>query len=193
MAHIIRTAKSGNDWTENDLAAYNIHAQSLVDFFGIEKLPSVPASLGAFITTKDRTNATDNDTYKLLHHLDLAHMPKVGQEAAVDLFAEKLGYADGRRAASVHLRLQLQRSDGRAASSNDILLLVQDGKRLENGADPEPQVIADAIAAFQRNNFTRERELHLPALDRMLIPTITCAGRSPLSTGFPSLLFSMMP
>ncbi|KAJ7714524.1 hypothetical protein DFH07DRAFT_863311 [Mycena maculata] len=88
MAHIIRTAKSGNDWTGNDLAAYNIHAQSLVDFFGIEKLPSVPASLGAFITTKDRTNATDNDTYKLLHHLDLAHMPKDDQEAAVDLFAD---------------------------------------------------------------------------------------------------------
>ncbi|KAJ7731490.1 hypothetical protein B0H16DRAFT_1583442 [Mycena metata] len=103
MADILRSAKSGNDWTENELAAYNIRVveQSLGEFFGIEKLPSVPTSLYAFVTTTDRTDATDDDTYKLLHHLDLAHMPKVGQEAAVDLFAEKLleklGYAEGRR------------------------------------------------------------------------------------------------
>ncbi|KAJ7731489.1 hypothetical protein B0H16DRAFT_1329263, partial [Mycena metata] len=63
--------------------------------------------------------------------------------------------------------------------SNDILLLVQEDKRLDNGDDPEPQVIAEAIAAFQRNNFTRERELHLPALDRMVIPAITMYGTFP--------------
>ncbi|KAJ7118373.1 hypothetical protein C8R44DRAFT_626218, partial [Mycena epipterygia] len=41
-----------------------------------------------------------------------------------------------------------------------------------NGDDPEPQVIAEAIAAFQRNNFTHERELRLHALDRMVLPAI---------------------
>jgi NADH dehydrogenase (ubiquinone) flavoprotein 1 len=53
MANITRSAKSGNDWTENELAAYNICVveQSLVNFFGIDKLPSVLASFDAFITT----------------------------------------------------------------------------------------------------------------------------------------------
>ncbi|KAJ7784170.1 hypothetical protein B0H16DRAFT_1257318, partial [Mycena metata] len=39
--------------------------------------------------------------------------------------------------------------------STNILLLVQVDKQLKNGHDPEPQVIAEAIAAFQCNNFTR--------------------------------------
>ncbi|KAJ7484046.1 hypothetical protein B0H11DRAFT_1196636 [Mycena galericulata] len=195
MANIIRSAKSGNDWTENELAAYNICVveQSLVDFFGIETLPSVPASLDAFITTKDRTDATDNDTYKLLRHLDLAYMPKVGQEAAVALFAkkllDKLRYAEGRRIIMIRQALPLFICGANCStqtdvcildSSNDILLLVQEDKRLpDNSNDPEPQVIAEAIAAFQRNNHTRERELHLHALDRMVIPAITMYGTFP--------------
>ncbi|KAH9005090.1 hypothetical protein EDB86DRAFT_1719064 [Lactarius hatsudake] len=40
--------------------------------------------------TTDRTFATDDDSYKLPHCLDLAQNPEVGQEAAVDNFAAKL-------------------------------------------------------------------------------------------------------
>ena len=40
---------------------------------------------------------------------------------------------------------------------NDYLFLIQEDKRLENTEDPEPQLIAEAIAAYQRNNFVRDR------------------------------------
>ncbi|KAJ7668033.1 hypothetical protein B0H17DRAFT_226209, partial [Mycena rosella] len=196
MAHLIRSAKSGNDWTENELAAYNIHVQeqTLQDFFGVEvveALPDVGASLSAFSTTEDRINAPDDDTYRLLHFLDLAHMPKVGQAAAVDLFTEKLltklEYAEGRRIIMIQQVLPLficgsscsAQTDVCVLDSNGSLLLVQAAKRLDNNADPEPQVIAEAIAAFQRNNFIRERELHLPVLDQMVIPAMTMHGTLP--------------
>ncbi|KAJ6508025.1 hypothetical protein C8R47DRAFT_1100338 [Mycena vitilis] len=193
MANLIRSAKSGNEWTVNELAAYNIHVheQSLKDFFdveAVEDLPDVQASLATFSTTEDRINAPDDDTYRLLHFLDLAHSPKVGQEAAVDLFAEKLldklGYAEGRRIIMIRQALPLficgsicsAQTDVCVLDSNDILLLVQE----DNNADPEPQVIAEAIAAFQRNNSTRELELHLPMLDHMVIPAIAMYGTVPI-------------
>ncbi|KAJ7474856.1 hypothetical protein FB451DRAFT_1246845 [Mycena latifolia] len=193
MSSIIRSAKPGNDWTENELAAYNIHVveQPLVDFFGIEELPPVPASLHAFVATEDRAVAPDTDTYKLLHHLDLAHTPKIGQEAAVVLFAEKvlekLGYAVGHRIIMIRQALPLFICGSNCSAqtgvcildSNAILLLVQEDKRMDNGDDPEPQVIAGAIAAFQRNNFTRERELHRNALETMVIPAIAMYGTFP--------------
>lgn len=47
---------------------------------------------------EDRGDAQDSVTKKLLHYLDLALDPKVGQESAVDNFASKLlenlGYDD---------------------------------------------------------------------------------------------------
>ncbi|TFK78742.1 hypothetical protein K466DRAFT_506815 [Polyporus arcularius HHB13444] len=41
MANRIRSAKSGSDWTENDLAAYNIQIQyqDAPTFFGVDHLP----------------------------------------------------------------------------------------------------------------------------------------------------------
>ncbi|KAJ6471200.1 hypothetical protein DFH09DRAFT_1220454 [Mycena vulgaris] len=197
MANITRSAKSGNDWTENELAAYNIHFQdqNLQDFFGVEvveALPDVQASLSTFSTTKDRIKVPDDDTYRLLHFLDLAHTPNVGQEAAVDLFIEKLlnklGYAEGRRIIMIRQALPLFICGSNCSaqttvcildSNNNILLVVQADKPLDNAGDTEPQVIAGAIAAFQRNNFARKRELHLQALETIVIPGITMYGTLP--------------
>lgn len=84
----IRSAKSGNDWAQNELQAYNIQVveQSLVEFFNQNQLqlPPVPPAVRHFCETTDRTFVSDDDTYKLLHYLDLAQNPKVGQEAVVD-------------------------------------------------------------------------------------------------------------
>jgi len=63
------------------------------------------------MTTEDRENAADSETRKLLHDLDLALDPKVGQEAAVVNFAskllEKLGYDDGDRIIFIRRALPL--------------------------------------------------------------------------------------
>ncbi|KAH9169956.1 hypothetical protein EDB89DRAFT_1980814 [Lactarius sanguifluus] len=40
---------------------------------------------------------------------------------------------------------------------NEILLLVQEDKRHMDSSDPEPQLIAEAIAAFAANNRTRQQ------------------------------------
>jgi hypothetical protein len=59
-----------------------------------------------------------------------------------------------------------------------ILLVVQGDKRIFNPSDPEPQVIAEAIAAYQHNNEMRKR-MGLPTLDTMTIPCITMVGTRP--------------
>ena len=45
--------------------------------------------------------------------------------------------------------------------------------------DPEPQLIAEAIAAFQTNNTRRTRVLGQNAIDTNVIPGIVLAGSSP--------------
>ncbi|KAM6489739.1 hypothetical protein JOM56_014762 [Amanita muscaria] len=56
-----------------------------------------------------------------------------------------------------------------------ILLVVEVDKNLSN---PEPQVIAKAIATFQHNNRKRVG-LGLPTFDIMTIPCITMVGTRP--------------
>ena len=142
MANLIRGAKSGNDWTQNELRAYNIQVveQSLVEFFNQNELPLVSPAVRHFCETTDRTLAPDDDTYKLLHYLDLAQHPKVGQEAAVDNFAarllETLGYSSGRRIIVTRQALPLivcgmpcsAQTDVCICDENDYLLLVHGWK-----------------------------------------------------------------
>ena len=59
-----------------------------------------------------------------------------------------------------------------------ILLVVQEDKTIFSSANPEPQVIAEAIATFQYNNRKRE-ERGLPTLDQMTIPCIVMVGTRP--------------
>ena len=59
-----------------------------------------------------------------------------------------------------------------------ILLLLDKDKTIFNHSDPEPQVVAEAIAAFQYNNRLRA-VLALDPLDSMTIPCITMSGTRP--------------
>jgi hypothetical protein len=63
--------------------------------------------------------------------------------------------------------------------SSTILLVAQEEKPTIIARGPEPQVIAEAIATFQRNNRTRA-QLGLPELDSMTIPCITMIGTRPI-------------
>lgn len=56
---------------------------------------------------------------------------------------------------------------------------MQEDKQLDNPDDPEPQLIAEAIAAYQRNNFVRDRVLLIPTLDEITFPGITLLGTLP--------------
>jgi hypothetical protein len=107
MANLIRSAKDGVEWTQNDLAAYNITivAQNKQEFFGTADLPvPVIPSLAGFMTSEDREHAADGETRKLLRHLDMTLNPREGYEYEAIIFdfvaklLEKLGYdSDDRR------------------------------------------------------------------------------------------------
>ncbi|KAM6494302.1 hypothetical protein JOM56_010663 [Amanita muscaria] len=61
-----------------------------------------------------------------------------------------------------------------------LLLLLQEGRRLTSMKDLEPQVIAEAIAAFTLNNRKRERDLNLPPCDSIMFPCLTMIGTTPV-------------
>ncbi|KAK0457755.1 uncharacterized protein EV420DRAFT_476448 [Desarmillaria tabescens] len=93
MANIIRSAKSSNDWTSNDLVAYNIavHRQSADAFFGYTP-NTIPDGIDpAFLTATvpPHENLSDH-TYRLLQYLHIATHASSNQESAINDFAKEL-------------------------------------------------------------------------------------------------------
>ena len=195
MANYNRTTKPGSEWTANELDAYNITvvSQNKEEFFGTIDLPN-PAepSMAGFMVTETRQDAQDKKTRQLLHYLDLAMSPKIGQEAAVDNFAAELlrglDYDDANRIIFIRHAIPFlicgenssAQTDVCIIDDNEILLLLQEDKKLTSMKDPEPQVIAEAIAAFALNNRKRERDLHLPIRNSIMFPCLTMVGTSPI-------------
>lgn len=80
MSHIIRSAKSGSDWTSNELDAYNIviRNQSPRSFYG-QDLPAAVEGIDPDFLVSDVTNeATSDNTHRLLMYLDLATKANAG-------------------------------------------------------------------------------------------------------------------
>jgi hypothetical protein len=114
------------------------------------------------------------------------------QESAVDDFTSHLlkllGYDEPDRIVRQRVYISLFMCGSRVPTKadlcvvnrglNDIVLLVQEDKRHLDQLDPEPQLIAEAIAAFQRNNMRLSR-MGLPMSDQMTIPGITIIGTAP--------------
>jgi hypothetical protein len=171
MANLIRSAKSGNDWTENDLEAYNIQLQfeDAATFFGDSigwspmPLPEIDQEI---LTTLEADDMFYDSNAKLINLLDLAmgfsEEPAVN-DFAVELF-KRLGYVKRNRVARTQKDISFFNSgEWRYTKADiclldllqdDILLLVQEDKRSlpDELRDPRPQLIAEAIAAFDRNN-----------------------------------------
>jgi len=198
MAKLIRSAKSGNDWTRNELAAYNIAVeyQNAATFFGMHNLPQ-PATINpAVLTVTDPDDAADGDVAALLDMMDLATSPAPNEESAVDDFAvlllRALGYNTPRgRVLRTRKDIPLVIcGENRNAitdvcvidvgQNEEILLLVQEDKRHMDNSDPEPQLIAEAIAAFAANNQTRQQTFSQPLLDSKIMAGITMKGTTPI-------------
>jgi hypothetical protein len=192
MANIIRSAKSSNDWSYNELIAYNITvvSQSPQDFFRTNTEPSLDDIDPSLINSTVDADNVDDSTSRYLTYLDLA--TKAAQETWIDEFARQtlliLGFEERELAIITALPISLTIcGDDSCTAQTDvcllsrrstILLIVQGDKTLFNGSDPEPQVIAEAIAAFQDNNMRRHNG-GLPTLDTMIIPCITMVGTRP--------------
>jgi len=87
MAELLRSAKSGSDWSFNELAAYNIEVdyQDAATFFGMATLPQ-PAVPPDILKSSTPDDACDDTSYRLLRAMDIAIMPGA-EESAVDDFA----------------------------------------------------------------------------------------------------------
>ena len=192
MANLVRLARSGGDWTSNELVAYRIaiQEQDQAQFFG-GPLPEYAGPPG-FIEHEDRVQGLDGPSLALIKRLDLATKTFEGQESSVDDFAAELlrvmGYERDdtvvctRKSIRLHMcgEIVFAKTDVCLMDiSSDILLLVQEDKTHINPSDPEAQLMAEAIAAFQENNATRVNERFLEPLTMQVILGITMVGTFP--------------
>ena len=192
MANNFRFAKSGSSWTFNELDAFNISIveQGQETFFG-GPLPAYTGPAG-FLQHENRVRGLDSPSLSLIKRLDLAMKVMEGEESAVDDFAAELLRAMGYETEDTvictrkNIRLNMCGEQVYAKTDvcvldadSDILLLVQEDKTHIKLHDPEPQLIAEAIAAFQVNNAKRVDVLFLEPLPTMVLPGITLVGTFP--------------
>lgn len=197
MANLIRSAKSGNDWMRNELLAYRIRIeyQTATTFFGAPVLPDPQVDRQLLVAqTADQVDDEDKHAViNLLVAMDLAMPSPPDEESAVDDFALQLflllGYANRRREVRTRKDLPLfvcgQRSHAKTdvcivdiSDPSHVVLLVQEDKRHLSDVNPQPQLVAEAIAAFDNNNSARER-FGRPTLQSAIIPGITMTGTMP--------------
>ena len=196
MANIIRSARSGSDWSRNELLAYRITVASVQpqEFFGQEADPPLTGLDPALITSPLDLYDTNmsRDTSRFLEYLDLA--TNSGQETATDDFVREflriVGFDEelGLVLRTHHIVPLFNCGDDNAVAQPDvcmvdrrltILLVVQEDKIVHNHRSiPEPQVISEAIAAYQYNN-ERRGTMGLSSLHTMTIPCITMVGTRP--------------
>jgi hypothetical protein len=98
MASLKHNPKSGNDWTVNDLAAYNITIvqQNAATFFGQAALPPPPHHPD-LLNNLTADEMTDEASYRVVQYIDLAMDQIPDEESAVNDFVMQLlgvmGYA----------------------------------------------------------------------------------------------------
>ncbi|OBZ65509.1 hypothetical protein A0H81_14462 [Grifola frondosa] len=192
MARNIPSAKSGNDWTMNELIEFNIQVESVdaVTFFGHEDLPQPPVSHTILNNVDMPDGSLSKSDRQFFHYLRDA-IRASGEESAADDFAafilRMFNYDEPDRVIHQQKKISfIMAGQGIDATTDlclitftDYLLLVQKDKQYVTSDDPEPQLIAEAIAAFYQNNLTRDRT-GLPRLPSTVFPGITMIGTAPI-------------
>jgi hypothetical protein len=194
MANIIRSAKSGDDWTVTDLSTYNIRVelQDATNFFRIPLLPDPVLKHEEVLEAAEAHQATMDEGYAFLLTPSLAMFHSPNGESVVDDFAVELFRACGyvRRGRIFRTRKDIPllvcgeinnaKTDACIVYyTGEVLSLVQGDKGHLDDSDPGPQPIAEAIAAFAANNHTRGRTLSIPPHPFEITPGITLKGTSP--------------
>jgi hypothetical protein len=126
-------------------------------------------------------SAMQQDRYtEWINYLDLAMIPKEGKTAVVDFTVaifRALDYVHRERLARTRVDLPLlicgenrhAKTSVCLVDQNNILLLVQVDKRLEHREpiNAQAQLVAEAVAAFNKNNAQREAIGHLLLTERV--------------------------
>jgi hypothetical protein len=184
---------SGSDWTRFELEDYSIEIehQNEEEFFNCRvdetTLPAIPNG----VLTRVKASIDDMESYPFLKYLARAMRIVKQEESKVDDFAVEvlntMGYRQGDHL--IHTRQDIRltickkvkhaKTDVCVVDDNDILLLIQEDKSHISPKDPEPQLIAEAIAAFQQNNEKRIINILGNPLKSHLFPGITMVGTYP--------------
>jgi hypothetical protein len=195
FSSLFRSPKSGRDWTANELIAYNITVttQSPQEFFLRNPEPSLVGLDPSLIDSAVDAENVPDQTFRYLTQLDLATSHSASQESLINDFSREtlrlLGFEERGLALSTRYIIPLTIcGDSRRTAQTDvclldrrsmiILLVLQEDKTIFDSTRPEPQVIAEAIAAYQYNNEKRQTR-GLPTLDAMTIPCITMVDTRP--------------
>ena len=194
MTTLIRSTKSGSEWTKNELRAFNIAVtpQNVAIFFGTPTLPQ--PSVHQIILDNEEyppNGIADRDDRKFFFYLEEAMAISPGLESAVGDFTAHLlallGYEIADRFIRQQRTIPLFMCGAQTHAKSDIcvvdrnhgiFLLVQEDKSHLEEADPEPQLIAEAIAAFQYNN-SRLQRIGLHPIQAKTFPGITMIGSTP--------------
>lgn len=163
----IRSAKSGSDWSKNELIAYNISVSPVPveEFFSSVAEPSLDHLDPNILTAPagaDGPNLSDA-VIAYLGYLDLA--ARVTQESSIDFAVrtlDLLGFNERGIVVATRYAIPLTIcADSNRIAQADVcllhrptmvLLVLIEEKTISNRTDAESQVIAEAIAAFQFNN-----------------------------------------
>ena len=194
MANLIRSVKPGSDWTDSELRAYNIKAipESVATFFGSPNLP--PPTIGPAILAHQTYPAAGlpiDDERIFFYLLEEVMTPSEFGSAVVDFaihLLRLLGYDKQNRIIHMRTIIPLYMCSANTHTETDVcvvdcrtrmsLLLLQEDVQDPDGKDPEPQLIAKAIAAFQYHNHQLST-LGLPTVNTAVIPGITMVGTAP--------------
>jgi hypothetical protein len=196
MANIIRRAKPGREWTSNELQAYNItiQVQDAQTFFG--QPPTQPSVHPDLTSYESAVDMQDKDSRYAIRYMDIAMNPRPGEESAVADFTMHILKILDYESASGHTGDRILRTrkdipllmcgawtyaktDVCLLDEQQIVLLVQEDKCHIKTEDPNAQLIAEAIAAFQVNNRRRQMTFGHRPLDHKLIPGIAMVGTMP--------------
>ncbi|KAJ7775618.1 hypothetical protein DFH07DRAFT_799221 [Mycena maculata] len=197
MANIFLSAKSGNQWTFNELAGLNISIGTVdaLSFFG-SALPDPqtdPTLLAHPVLMSNETlpaGLISKDDRRFFGYLrDVTHRFPLGPatDSAVDdltaFLLRMLDYDEPRGLVHQRMELDLTMCSQRVTAKPDVvimndqdyILLVQ---HYTPEAEAEPQLIAAAIAAHYENNRHR-RTLGLPTVTAKVFAGIIMIGTAP--------------
>ncbi|KAL5480512.1 hypothetical protein ACEPAI_1782 [Sanghuangporus weigelae] len=146
-------------------------------FFGTPVPPDPVLAPAEVLKAARADQASSDDGYLSLRTLELAMAISPDEESAVVDFMVALfracGYTGVGRVARTRKEIPLLICGENRHTKTD------KDKRHMDGTDPEPQLIAEAIAACAANNQTRVRTLSLPPLQSKVMPCITLTGTTP--------------
>ncbi|GLB42845.1 hypothetical protein LshimejAT787_1202940 [Lyophyllum shimeji] len=200
MAHAFgndaRCAKSPDDWTSEQLEAYNIaiREQNQSIFFD-GALPDYHGPAG-FIQYENRIQGLDPDSLSLMKHLDLLEDtrdeggPDTGDLVEfVATLVRTLGYETEDALVQTYKAVPLVICGAPTPATADaclldtntktIQLLIHEDKTHVKPYNEEAALVAQAIGAFQKNNRRRVDDMLLEPLNLQVIPGIIMLGSLP--------------